>query len=78
MNTKKHCVGCRDNYYNHPPGGTGCWSLPDAKMVDALDIPVSMRPPYNDLPLVSRPNCYRAQGYVRVLRKSLTKEGYWR
>lgn len=32
----KHCVGCRDDFYNHDGRGMGggkCWMLPKAKLV---------------------------------------------
>lgn len=46
-------------------------------MVKKLDIPVHMKPPFIRLKPTSRPNCYKAPGYVRVAKESLTPDGYW-
>jgi hypothetical protein len=85
MKTKEHCIGCYNNVYNNHDFGMNmkngkpeCWSLPDAKMVKAMDIPTMMPPPYKNFPIVSRPSCYKAKGYSRVKKESLTKEGYWK
>ena len=79
------CVGCRDNFYNQNRRGLNeasgtprCWSFKDAKMVEGRDVPINMPPPYKTLPLVSRPSCYKADGYARVKPESLTPEGFWR
>lgn len=83
--TVRDCSGCRDNFYNQnnmglnmDSGKPRCWSLDSATMVRAKDVPIDMRPPYTSLPLVSRPSCYRASGYVRVKPEQLTKEGFWK
>lgn len=69
MNTTKHCVGCRDNYYNQPGNSTTgqCWYLSGAKLVTRFKI-------YRDTPSnqkrgyikVQVPDCYRAPGWFYV------------
>ena len=78
--TKQDCRGCYNDVYNHGCGGAQeCWSFKDTTMVKRLDVPVHMRPPYTSLKPMSRPSCYKAQGYVRVdPEKSLTKDGFWK
>ena len=85
MMDQKHCSGCENDFYNRNDMGMNmesgkpqCWSLKDATLVKARDVPTQMRPPYLTLPMVSRPNCYKAKGYVRVKTDALTSEGYWR
>lgn len=80
MTTTKHCAGCRNDYYNQPGNSTAgkCWSLPSAKMVWALDVPVDLRPPYTHLRQTQRPSCYKKDRYVRVKKEALTSDGYWR
>lgn len=82
---RKHCVGCRDNFYNMNNMGanmdTGrpeCWMLDSAVLVSARDIPTDLRPPYNHIAPTDRPNCYKAKGYVRVKPEALTAAGYWK
>lgn len=83
--TLKDCSGCHNNFYNQNNMGlnmeTGrprCWLFATAILVKARDIPTSWRPPYNNLPETNRPNCYKAKGYVRVKKESLTKDGFWK
>ena len=85
MTTTKHCASCHDDYYNRTRCGLNeksgeprCWHLATAVMVKALDVPVDMPPPYLSLRETKRPSCYKANGYVRVKRESLTAAGYWR
>jgi len=77
--TKKDCQGCRDNFYNgnNNLGVSECWMFKSATMEKKLDVPTDLRPPYKMSP-VSRPNCYKAKGYVRVAQESLTKDGFWK
>lgn len=79
------CNGCFNDFYNHnrmglneADGAPQCWSFKTATMVNALDVPVDMPPPYLRLKPTLRPSCYKRQRYVRVKRESLTKDGYWR
>lgn len=64
---KKHCIGCRDNFYNgnNEYGITECWSLKTAKLMKRKRVPMSQRPPWNQ-PAETLPNCYRQEGYVIV------------
>lgn len=79
--TKRDCVGCRDDFYNHRTGfdgSTQCWSLASATKVKARDVPIDLRPPYLHIPLTTRPSCYQRNGYVRVKPESLTPAGFWK
>ena len=60
-----HCVGCRDDFYNHPGqhGSTGCWMLEGMKLVWRKAVPVDQRPPWM-MPARRVPSCYRRKGYV--------------
>lgn len=85
MMDKKHCVGCRDDFYNYnkmglneTPDGPSCWSRETATLVEALDISIDLPPPYTALPLTLRPSCYRRPRYVRVKPASLTSTGFWK
>ena len=80
MKNTKHCAGCHNNFYNlnnmgmnMKSGSPQCWSLEDAKLTAALDVPVNLTPPYTNLREIKRPSCYKAQGYVRVPKANLTK-----
>lgn len=63
MMDKRHCRGCRNDFYNGRQnfGGTDCWSLKTAKLVTRYEI---HRDSYPDAPRafrkVRRPNCYHA------------------
>lgn len=63
----KHCVGCRDNYYNSPTtSNTGyCWMLDSMKLVRRKAVPIDQRPPWNQ-PAQLVPSCYNKDGYVYV------------
>ena len=67
MNTKKHCAGCRDNFYNHGDNShTGeCWCLKTAKMVWKKEVHIDQRPPW-DQKARRFLNCFRRKGYVYV------------
>lgn len=73
--TRKDCSGCHDDFLQPH---AQCWSLATATKVKAYDIPTNMPPPYKGMPLVSRPSCYKARGYVRVKPEQLRADGYWR
>ena len=64
---KKHCAGCRDNFYNgnNDMGITECWSLETAKLVRKKLVPLDQRPPWNQ-PAQAVPSCYSKSGYVCV------------
>jgi hypothetical protein len=78
--TVKDCHGCRDDFYNghNNLGVTRCWNLASAMMESKLDIPVDLPPPYTHINPTSKPTCYKAKGYVRIAKDSLTKDGYWK
>lgn len=85
MIDKQHCVGCRDDYYNHTrcglneaSGEPSCWSRETATLVWAKDIPVDLPPPYTGIKETIRPSCYRRPRYIRVKKEHLTTTGYWR
>jgi hypothetical protein len=59
----KHCVGCRDNFYNGRGDGQFCWLLDKAKLVKKKQVALDQRPPWNQPP-VKVLDCYRKQGYV--------------
>jgi hypothetical protein len=63
----KHCVGCRDDFYNgkNPHGVKACWFLPRAKLETRfrlhINTPVNQREGYVEMQL---PQCYHERGYV--------------
>jgi hypothetical protein len=64
---KKHCEGCRDNYYNQSDHSTTgeCWLLKAAKIILRKEVPINQRPPWNQKAR-RFPSCYRREGYVYV------------
>lgn len=72
--SKADCRGCRDELYNErdfgmnrtPSGAFECWSLKAAVLVSARDVPLSALPPHDRIAPTTRPNCYRAPGFVRM------------
>lgn len=64
---KKHCSGCRDDFYNdnNPLGVKKCWHLPRAKLVRRVAVHVNQRPPWTQKP-VRVPNCYHMVCYIHV------------
>lgn len=67
MMNRKHCSGCRDNFYNgnNDIGVSQCWMLKDAKVIARFEIsvnaPMGTRSNYFK---VRRPNCYSQKGVV--------------
>jgi hypothetical protein len=67
--TKRHCVGCRDNFYNgnNTIGVSECWLLKEAEIVTryrlSIHTPMSQRSGYAK---VRVPNCYHERGYVHM------------
>jgi len=80
MLDRKHCAGCRDDFYNgnNPYGVEVCWHRKDAKLVKKLDVHIDAPPPYKHLKPTERPNCYHGDRMVRVDPSNLTSEGYWK
>lgn len=69
---RKHCSGCRDNFYNHnnmglnmEDGKPGCWNLKTAKIIKRKEVPLDQRPPWNQ-PASKFPDCYHKSGYTYV------------
>jgi hypothetical protein len=63
----KHCVGCRDNFYNgnNPYNVKRCWMLPKATLVMKKRVHINQVPPWNQPP-VEVFQCRREDGYVFV------------
>jgi hypothetical protein len=66
--TARHCVGCRDNFYNghNPYDIKRCWLLDKARLVRRKRVGISDVPPWHWQPVVVVPECFRMQGYVHV------------
>lgn len=80
---KKHCAGCRNNFYNgnNSLGVDECWSLKTAKMVWRIPVGNRERPPYKGKRKVRVPDCWYGEGpnkthYIKP--DALTPEGFWR
>lgn len=58
--SKKMCVGCRDDYYNHSQPD-GCWMFPDARIVERMKVGTFQTPPYKWKPRQTL-NCYSPEG----------------
>lgn len=69
----KHCIGCRDNYYNQSGNSsTGyCWMLDTMKLVMRKEVHVSQRPPWNQKEKLL-PDCYHKPQYVYVDPKQIS------
>lgn len=66
MIDRKHCAGCRNDYYNDGAGLNGtCWSRKDAKLVKRLKVHINDVPPWKH-PAKDYPDCYRAAQFVMV------------
>ena len=64
---KKHCVGCRDDFYNgkNQYGIQECWCLATAQLIKRKRVAMDERPPWIREPEVL-PSCYRQKGYIFV------------
>jgi len=65
---RKHCTGCRDNYYNTPGNSTdpaGCWGLKSARLILRKRVSMDQRPPWTQK-AVKVLSCRRERGYVFV------------
>lgn len=62
MMDKRHCVGCKDNFYNC--GDRECWSLKNARLITRyrihMDAPMGKR---SNFTKVTVPNCFYGGGY---------------
>ena len=66
MIDRKHCNGCRNDYYNDGNGLDGtCWSRKDAVLVLRKKVHIDQVPPWTQKPQ-KFPDCYTAQRYVMV------------
>jgi hypothetical protein len=67
---KKHCIGCRDDYYNHDNRSTTgeCWRLRDARLVTKYAI--GWWTPMDDadnFTKIQKPSCYHQPGTMAYL-----------
>lgn len=64
---KKHCIGCRDNFYNgnNDLGVQKCWCLAKAKLVLKKEVHINQVPPWTQKAKLV-PDCYRKPQYVYV------------
>ena len=64
---KKHCIGCRDNFYNgqNPYGIERCWLLDKAILTMRKEVHVDQSPPWTQKPRLI-PSCYSRPRYVYV------------
>lgn len=64
---KKHCHGCRDDFYNgnNPMGVKVCWCLADAKLVPRVIVHIDQRPPWTQKPK-ALPDCYSMDRHVLI------------
>lgn len=77
---KKHCRGCRDDFYNSAVEG-GCWCLKDAKLEWRIPVGMQESPPYKNKKAVKVPNCWYGSGPYRTLyvkKEALDSNGFWR
>ena len=80
---KKHCSGCRDNFYNgnNPLGVSQCWNFKDAKLVWRIPIGNWERPPYKNKKKVRIPSCFYGRGSNKthyVKSEVIDSNGYWK
>lgn len=66
--TSRHCVGCRDNFYNgnNDLGVQRCWNMDSAKLVRRKEVCIYDVPPWHWQPVLIKPSCYSRKGYVYV------------
>ena len=82
---KRHCSGCRNDFYNGNNGHNGlgvskCWSLKEAKLVLKLPIGNWEEPPYTGKKKVRVSDCYHTEsgGTHYVDPSSINSRGYWK
>ena len=66
--SKTLCIGCNDDFYNgkNNLGIKECWLFEGAEIVKKRKVPITMRPPWDGLPLEPRLYCFRQNGYVFI------------
>ena len=64
MNTKKHCIGCNDNFYNsnNPYKIKTCWHLESARLIKRKKVGINDVPPWTWKPKKFL-SCYSQTGY---------------
>jgi len=81
---KKHCSGCRNNFYNgnNNLGIAKCWGLKDAKLVTRISIGHWENPPYLNKKKIRVPNCWHGEdsNHIHYVdpKKDLDSRGYWK
>jgi len=65
---KKHCRGCRDDFYNHGSNLTSgeCWLLKKAKLVARVGVGHWENPPYKNKEVVTVPHYWNGEGSNRT------------
>lgn len=80
---KKHCVGCRSDFYNNKNEIVvkECWLFKKAKLKWKIPIGMNEFPPYRNKQKQRVPDCYHESGPNKTLwvsPKALDKDGYLR
>ena len=67
MIDRKHCNGCRDNFYNgnNEYGVKECWNLKNSKLVMRKQVHINQVPPWRQRAR-KFPDCYRVSQFVFV------------
>jgi len=80
---KKHCSGCRNNFYNghNNLSVKECWSFKSAKLVSRICISNWENPPYLNKKKVKVPECWHevtsnSRHYIDPDR--INSAGYWK
>lgn len=65
MMDRKHCHGCRDDFYNgnNPMGVKACWGLKTATRIRRVRVNVDKRPPWT-AKSEWLPSCYNEDRFV--------------
>lgn len=79
---RKHCSGCRNNFYNgnNNLGVEECWSLKSARLSSRIPVGNWERPPYLNKKKVQVPSCYHEGGSNKthyIKPECINSEGYW-
>lgn len=80
MMDKKHCRGCRDDFYNNRTDGD-CWCLESAKLEFRIPIGMQEPPPYKHKKAVRVPTCWHGSGPYRTIyvkKEAIDSNGYWK
>lgn len=81
MTDAKHCIGCRDDFYNgkNQIGVKECWMRKNATLVPRLIIHVDQPPPYLGIKERVVPDCFKMDRHVTVnAAHALDAKGYWK